>query len=177
MSLPLFRLQDPVFRGHDPGWSFAPASGEGARIHGGRFNRIGLAALYTSLRPETAWLEAQSGFTYKAQPLTLCQYDVDCAGMVDLTAEVNRRDLAIALADMGCAWELIVGDGGTPPSWTIADRLIGDGAAGMLTPSFAKGATANDVNAVFWRWDDSPPHQVKVVDEHGRLPKDRSSWT
>jgi RES domain-containing protein len=33
--------------------------------HGGRFNPLGTPALYTALRPETAWLEAQQGFAFK----------------------------------------------------------------------------------------------------------------
>ena len=39
----------------------------------------------TRRRPGTAWREAQQGFPFKAQPLTICQYDVDCADVVDLT--------------------------------------------------------------------------------------------
>nr|WP_246535096.1 RES family NAD+ phosphorylase [Methylomonas paludis] len=38
---------------------------------GGRFNRPGCAALYLSLDPTTAWMEAQQGFPFKPQPLTL----------------------------------------------------------------------------------------------------------
>ena len=79
------RLQGTVWRAHNPRWSFAPESGDGAALHGGRFNRIGSPALYTSLRFETAWLEAQQGFAFKVQPLTLCAYAVDCADLADLT--------------------------------------------------------------------------------------------
>ncbi len=61
-----------VRRIHDPGWAWAPGSGEGAKLHGGRFNLPGVEALYTSLRPETAWLEAQQGFAFKTWPMTLC---------------------------------------------------------------------------------------------------------
>ena len=74
-----------AYRAHHPRWSFAPASGEGAARHGGRFNPVGMAALYTARRMETAWLEAQQAFPFKAQPLTLCAYEVDCADVVDLT--------------------------------------------------------------------------------------------
>lgn len=62
------------------------------------------------------------------------------------------------------------------PTWTIADRLIADGIAGVLVPSFARGATPADVNAVFWTWSNSVPHQVKAIDDEGRLPQDASSW-
>jgi RES domain-containing protein len=59
----------------------------------------------------------------------------------------------------------------------LARRLVKEGAAGILVPSYAPGAVANtDLNAVFWRWSTAPPHYVRVVDDAGRLPKDDSSW-
>jgi RES domain-containing protein len=47
-----------VYRAHNPRWAFEPTSGEGARMHGGRFNPKGRAALYTSPRVESALLGA-----------------------------------------------------------------------------------------------------------------------
>ncbi|HIE54450.1 MAG TPA: hypothetical protein EYP90_04590, partial [Chromatiaceae bacterium] len=67
---------DRVYRGFNPRWSYDPDSGEGATRHGGRFNRPGISCLYTSASPEAAWLEAQQAFVFKAQPLTLCAFDV-----------------------------------------------------------------------------------------------------
>jgi len=32
------------------------------------------------------------------------------------------------------------------------------------------------VNLVFWRWADLAPHQVSVIDDTGRLPRDDRSW-
>ena len=43
-----------------------------------------MPALYTARRFETAWLEAQQAFPFKAQPMTLCAYEVDC-DVLDLT--------------------------------------------------------------------------------------------
>ena len=60
-----------VYRAHDPKWAFDPASGDGAALHGGRFNRPRRAALYTSLDQQGAWTEAQQGFPFKAQPVTI----------------------------------------------------------------------------------------------------------
>ena len=84
------RLTGTVYRAHNPRWSFAPDLGEGAAVTGGRFNRIGLAALYTARRFETAWLEAQRAFPFKAQPMTLCAYGVDCDDVLDLADPAIR---------------------------------------------------------------------------------------
>lgn len=177
MSLPTITFTDLVYRAHHPRWAYDPVSGEGASRHGGRFNRPGTPALYTALRPETAWLEAQQGFAFKAQPMTLCGYDVDCADIVDLTSGDVLKALGVASPDLGCAWEDMADRGLTPPSWSLADRLIAEGAAGVIVPSFADRADRDDRNLVFWKWSKVPPHKVSVVDDHGRLPKDDRSWS
>lgn len=169
------RLACLAYRAHHPRWAFSPLSGEGAAAHGGRFNRKGMAALYTSLRLETAWLEAQQGFPFKTQPMTMCAYAVDCKDIADLTDPATVAALGIDRSDLACSWEDLADRGTTPPSWAIADRLMSGGHAGVVVPSFAPGATAVDRNAVFWRWADAPPYQVRVIDDQGRLPKDDSS--
>lgn len=170
------RFKGQVWRAHHPRWSFDPASGEGAAFYGGRFNRKGVAALYTSLQRETAWLEAQQAFPFKAQPMTLCCYEVDCEDVLDLRDVTKCHEAKINPDSLDCAWEELVSTGREPPSWSLASRLIGEGYAGILVPSFAAGRTSQDFNAVFWQWSDSPPHQVKVIDDYGRLPRDDKSW-
>lgn len=166
------RYRGLLFRAHNPRWAYAPVSGEGARRHGGRFNPRGMATLYLSERIETAWLEAQQGFAFKAQPMTLCAYDVDCADVLDLTDPAILATLVIRAAELGCAWELIAAMGDQPATWALAQRLIAQGIAAIRVPSFAPGSAATDVNLVFWSWSEAPPHQVRVVDRHGRLPHD-----
>ena len=170
------RLVGTVYRAHNPKWAFAPESGEGAALTGGRFNPRGTRALYTSLRFETAWLEAQQAFPFKAQPLTLCAYDVDCDDVLDLTAPVVLAAHHIAPSDLACAWKDLETRGIRPPSWVMADRLSRNGVAGIVVPSYAHGATAADINVVFWDWGPALPHQVQVVDDERRLPRDASSW-
>lgn len=170
------RLAGLAYRAHNPRWSFAPHSGDGAARYGGRFNPVGAPALYTCRRMETAWLEAQQGFPFKAQPLTICAYEVDCTDIADLSDEDGRRDLGVAMADLACAWEDLAARGVEPPSWHLARRLISDGYAGIIVPSFALGAGPIDRNIVFWRWSDELPHKVLVIDDEARLPRDERSW-
>lgn len=157
-------------------WAFDPGSGEGARICGGRFNRPGIGALYTSMSPETAWLEAQQGFAFKAQPMTVCAYDVECEGVLDLTTDAGRVSAGTSLAELGSAWEDLATAGKPVPTWLLAERLIGSGCAGIIVPSFAARATARDANLVFWKWAAVTPHKVVVIDDERRLPINQDSW-
>ena len=145
-------------------------------MYGGRFNRPGRPTLYVSMRFETAWLEAQQAFPFKAQPMTLCSYDVDCEDVVDLTDPATLAALGVDHAVLACPWERLADGRETPPSWSLADRLIAEGRAGIVAPSFAFGASGADVNVIFWRRGPDPPHQVRVIDDAGRLPKNDSSW-
>jgi RES domain-containing protein len=163
------RFEGLVYRAHNPRWAFAPGSGEGAARFGGRFNPKGVPALYTSLRLETAWLEAQQGFAFKAQPMTMVSYEVDCADVADLTDPAFRSEL-------GCAWEDLASRKLPVPSWQVAERLRAEGHAAAVVPSFAARARVDDVNLVFWRWGEEMPHLVRAIDAHGRLPKDDISW-
>jgi RES domain-containing protein len=171
------RLQGLVYRAHNPRWSFAPASGEGAARHGGRFNPVGVAALYTSRHMETAWREAQQGLAFKAQALTVCAYMVDCADVADLTDGPTCAALGVDPAVLACPWEDLASRGLTPPSWNLARRLMAENIAAIVVPSFAPGATMADRNVVFWRWADTPPHQVVGIDDEARPPRDDQSWT
>jgi RES domain-containing protein len=153
-----------------------PESGAGAATSGGRFNPVGVPALYTSLRFQTAWLEAQQGFPYKAQPMLLCAYDVDCKDVLDLTQPGVRKRHKISEAELACPWKDLQTRKQPVPSWRMMERLTAEEIAGILVPSFATGARPDDVNAVFWSRGDVPTHQVRVIDDAGPLPRDARSW-
>lgn len=165
-----------VYRAHNPRWSFAPDSGAGAAKHGGRFNRPGVPALYTSRSYELAIAEAHQGLAYKLQPLTIVSYDVVHDSVLDLSTPAACDVANVAFEDLGCAWELIACEGAMPPSWALADRLIEAGVGAIIVPSFAVGANRGDRNIVFWRWQSTPPCQVAVNDDWHRLPRDDRSW-
>ena len=168
------RFEGPAYRGHNPKWSFAPTSGAGAAIHGGRFNPKGLPALYLALTPQGAFLEATQGFAYKFNPLTLVSYTVDCADIVDLTDPAGEIEDAGTL--MATPWAYALASGKRPESWQIYDRLHAT-HAGVIVPSFAVGAEPFMRNLVLWRWSDTGPHRVAVHDPHALLPRDQASWT
>lgn len=157
-------------------WAHAPLSGEGAKKHGGRFNRPGTAALYTSLDITTAWMEAQQGFPFKSQPMTLVAYRVDCGGIADLTDPGILAMLNCTPEMLACAWEQLAWRKLSPPTWTLADRLQALGFAGIKVRSFAPGCADGNHNLVFWRWGDGESRTVQVVDDFGRLPKTPDSW-
>lgn len=160
-----------VYRAHNPHWSFAPDSGTGAARFGGRFNPPGLPALYTSLSFKTAWNEAQQGFPLKPQPLTLVAYEVDYDAVLDLSDRFVREATGIHDDVLACSWELLASQGETPPSWSLARRLIEEGVTAIVVPGFAPGADEEDRNAIFWQWAYQPPKQVRVIDDFGRLSR------
>ena len=124
VTLPLSRFDGVVYRAHHPAWAYDPESGEGARIHGGRFNRVGMPCFYAALSLETAWLEAQQGFAFKAQPLTICSYRAELSDILDLTDLDTREAVEVNLTQLGCAWERLAGERKPVPTWELADRLI-----------------------------------------------------
>ena len=163
------RFRGLVYRAHNPQWSWTPLSGEGARRHGGRFNRRGIPALYTSLSPLTAIREAQP-LGRPMQPLTLCAYEVDAEPAVDTLDEDQCRALGVDPSDLTCpAWEAEMLAGMVPASQALADRLMASGHAGMRVRSFAAGAGAGDLNLVMWKWGPDRPHRVVLIDDEGRL--------
>ena len=193
------RFRGIVYRAHNPQWSWTPLSGEGARRHGGRFNRRGIQAFYSSLSPVTAIREAQP-VGRPLQPLTLCAYDVDAEPVFDATDEAQLRSVHADYSDLACAtWEadMLAGlrpskkhdrhtaremqrdckakprsrklGGRTPASQALADRLAAHGYVGMLVRSFAVGAQADEANLVMWRWGDQHPIRVELIDDEGRL--------
>jgi RES domain-containing protein len=110
-------------------------------------------------------------------PCTLCSYEVDCTDVVDLRTEADCDVHCINPSDMACDWRAYVGREHDPPSWNIARRLISEGHAGILVPSFAPKATNADQNLVLWKWSNRPPHLVNVFDPKGSLPLNQLSWS
>ena len=165
-----------AYRAHDPRWSFAPLSGEGAAVHGGRFNPKGTPAVYLALSVEGVLLEMGHGFAHRFDPLTICSYEVDMDGLVDLRTAEDQERSGVSPEELAAPWANDLATGAVPASWKLARRLIAEGSAGILVPSFARGARPGVSNIVLWRWGADLPHKVQVHDPEGRLPRNQASW-
>lgn len=161
------RVRGTLYRALNPVWARQPLSGAGAARHGGRFNPVGMAALYLSCDPLTALREAnQAG---DLQPTTLVSFAAEVALVFDGSdaAALARFGATPALlADPG--WRLAMRGGGTAPTQRLARWLAREGWSGLLTPSFARGAGGGR-NLVLWRWGDAPPARLALNDAEGRL--------
>lgn len=157
----------PLYRALNPLYARMPVSGGGAEIHGGRFNPKGTPALYCALDPVTALREANQ--VGSLQPTTLVSYRADVAPVFDTRKVTQLAGYGMspeAPADPG--WRLAMLEGRRVPTQDFAATLIGEGYAGLLVRSFAKGAADTDLNLVLWRWS-SAYGLLEVIDDEGRL--------
>lgn len=163
------RFQGLAYRAHNPKWAWDPLSGEGAFLHGGRFNRKGVAALYLSLDPQTAIREVQP-LRRPMQPVVLCAYEVDVEPIFDSLVSRNCRDAGISDSEITSPnWRLEMNSGLIPASQQLADKLMETGFTGLRFRSFAAGAAGNDLNLVLWRWSSRRPVKVLLIDDEERL--------
>ena len=148
-------------------------SGEGARRRGGRFNRLGLPALYLSFSLPAAVREV-SPIGRRMQPLVLCAYEADVDPVFDALDPSEMAAHSVSRPEIDCpAWRHDMFSGRIPASQALADRLMAAGFAGMRFGSYALGASESDINLVLWRWGDELPSRVVLIDEDNRLGRDR----
>lgn len=176
MTISISRFTGIVYRAHHPMWSYDPLSGNGAKQHGGRFNCPGCAALYLSLDPTTAWMEAQQGFPFKPQPMTLVAYEINCAKIADLNDVQLLKSMGSSVQELACAWEDLSTQNLLPPTWRLAQQLINLDVSGILVRSFAPGCTAKNQNLILWNWVESESSNIRAIDDFGRLPRTPESW-
>jgi RES domain-containing protein len=162
------RYRGLVYCALNPMWAREPLSGEGARRYGGRFNPKGVPALYTARSIMTAIREANQIGTL--QPTTLVAYRGDLDPVFDATDANALQDYRLSLAELAADdWRIRMREDGKAPTQLLAERLIADGHVGMQVRSFAKGATSGDLDMVLWKWGATPPAQLILIDDEGRL--------
>jgi RES domain-containing protein len=157
-----------VYRALNPRYAREPLSGRGAAIYGGRFNAKGAPALYTSLSVMTAIREANQVGTL--QPTTLVCYRAAIDTVFDATDPLGLATYGVAPADLAADdWRDAMRSKGLAPTQRLAARIMGDGFAAMLAPSFARGAGPEDRNLVIWRWEADTSARLSVIDDDDRL--------
>ncbi|MTI15955.1 RES domain-containing protein [Rhodobacteraceae bacterium RKSG542] len=162
--------QGLLYRALNPVYAREPLSGEGARRFGGRFNAKGTPALYTSAALTTAIKEANQ--VGHLQPTTVVAYKADINPLFDgsdrsALAEFDMTPELLAAAD----WRDRMLLDGIAPTQVFAQRLIGGGYAGLVIPSFVRGAEAHDRNVVLWKWGADLPEQLLLIDDEERLKR------
>lgn len=154
-------------------WAFLPLSGSGAASDGGRFNRIGIEALYLSLAPQTGLEEYRQGSSL-VPPATLASYVATIGHVADLSEGYDPTHWSPAWAQWDCSWRKIARiEKSTPPSWVLADEAISAGCKGILFPSLRHpGGT----NLVVYPANLESSDRLAVHDPDGHLPRDQASW-
>jgi len=161
---PQASFQGLLYRALNPLWAAKPLSGDGAALHGGRFNPKGQPALYCALTIMGAVAEAnQIGRPF--EPVTLICLEADLTGIFDATSPVHLAARGLQAADITAGdWRGEFLRSGQSQSQKVAETLRHTGYQGMKVPSFAKGALADAANLVLWRWDGTT-----VIDTEHRL--------
>lgn len=169
MKLSRLGKDTPLFRAHNPYWSYTPLSGAGAARAGGRFNRPGCSALYLSLDQATSAAEYQQD-NELTEPYLQVAYVANLPDLVDLRLIDDEWDEL--WKDWDCDWRQLYVDGNEPPTWLLFDMLVDSNATGLIFPSIAR---KGGINFVLYT-DALDPAWLVAHDPNNLLPKDQSSW-
>lgn len=165
-------LSQPLHRVLVPRWAFAPLSGDGAARHGGRFNRVGVQALYLSFERDTALAEYQQTSPL-LPPGTICTYMARLAPLVDLR-KLNAADWDPLWQEWSVDWRASwYGERTEPTSWVMGDMAIEAGHPGIVFPSQARAGGANVVVFTDFLGGDNT---LEVYDPGGYLPPGPDGW-
>jgi RES domain-containing protein len=127
-----------------------------------------MPALYTSLSVLTALREANQ--VGSLQPTTLVSYEADIERVFDTRDEVALQALGMDAETIAAAsWRDEMKEKGEARTQNFARRLVSDGYHGLLVRSFAPAARHDDLNLVLWRWSDTLPFRLALIDDEGRL--------
>lgn len=163
-----FAYTGKLYRALNPIWARQPLSGAGAAAYGGRFNARGVAALYCSLSPVTALRETNQ--VGDLQPTILVAYDAAIERVFDARDPAALEAFAMTPKALAAAnWRDEMLASGLCATQQFAAALIGQGFQALLVRSFARGAVADDLNLVLWRWSGKPPARLTLIDDEGRL--------
>lgn len=125
--------------------AFSP---KGARLNGGRFNRHGLAAVYVSVDPETAYAEYQR-LNPNPNPCVIVAAELKVDRLADITGKLGKWPAC--WRNWECDWEAARDDylngnaAANCDSWICGDETVKAKGSGILFPSRARKRGRNIV--------------------------------
>jgi RES domain-containing protein len=146
-------------------------SGHGSREFGGRWNTLGLAAVYASLSPETAMAETLAHVRYYGlpaqaiMPRTFVAISFALERVLDLTDGKIRRRLRFSLTrHIHTDWRAEMAVGNVPLTQVLGRAAADVGYEGLLVPSVAEPGGQNIV--AFPKNITSPTGMVVLPPQH-----------
>lgn len=119
-------------------------SGAGSKLHGGRWNPVGIAVVYNSLTPETAMAETLAQNRYygipiqESMPRVFVATVVKLQSVLDLRQGTIRQRLHISQDRiLAIDWRLEVYAGRVPITQLIGQAAAEIGLEGLIVPSAA----------------------------------------
>src|SRR3546814_16643506 len=106
----------------------------------------------------TAVSECTQGFSHRLQPLTMCEYDVECAEVADLRDEKGRKRHGVDLLDLACGWLTCLRDLREAPSWLVADTLRNEDFYVIILPILTTVVPASLTTLLLFLWGPVLPH-------------------
>jgi RES domain-containing protein len=100
------------------------------------------------------------------QPTTLVAYQADIGPLLDGRDTAALHPFGITPAELADpSWRDRMLSGKPVPTQDLAEAAIAQGYAGIVVPSYARGAPADALNLVLWDWDG----RITLVDDDDRL--------
>jgi RES domain-containing protein len=119
-------------------------TGEGSKLHGGRWNPVGIAAVYASLTPETAMAETLAHNRYysisieDSMPRTFVAIEANLHVVLDLRDGSIRRRLQVSEERILTAdWRKDMRGGHEPITQMVGQAAYETGWEGLIVPSAA----------------------------------------
>ncbi|MGM0825112.1 MAG: RES family NAD+ phosphorylase [Pseudomonadota bacterium] len=165
-------LNTQAYRVHVPKWAFSPTSGAGAREHGGRLNRPGVAALYLALDDQTALAEYKQ-LSALMPPGLIVSYTLSVTQLVDFRDGYSVEWDSL-WQELYCDWrKLWFNEHIEPPCWLLGDMALAQGVKGVLFPSLAN---PSGINLVLYTDNLTENDLLEAYDPRGDLPRNAHSW-
>lgn len=138
-------FKGPMWRAVDPEFSRRPLSPIGSMISGGRFNPVGIPAIYLASEPFTALLETNPYNEPIGRAMTLIPVELDTSGLADFTDPAICDALEVDRQRLDEPWSQTADN----PSYTqqIYHSIVGQGYAGI---KFRSRANPYQFNIAMW---------------------------